>query len=546
MQLLSPGQFKQILNQARAKGLTMRRRLIAYLLLMAFALIMAALLLLSLFGVLNPARSNVARVLDHQLETSVAGIEHDVDRMAAYALALSGQLSALVEKYQQDNGVPLEALKNHPEELAALQTAAFPLVYTNLQLAPCSGAFYLLYTTVNDTLPDEYHNGLYLKYANLYAENTINNKVCLFRGAASVARENNVSLHSAWQYEIKVDTFAGVAETLRDAAADSAGTYLLTAVYALPDTWENARFLCAPILDAEGRGIGVCGFEISDLYFELAYQTVAMEPGYTAFALLDRTEEGYTGQVAGNRGGYAPPVIENFSARAKGEFVSFQSGELSFVGKAREIAIGASRHTVAVMLPEGQYQAYLRDGQRKATSILCIIAVIAVCATLWLSKKYVAPILKSLQQIKDVSMNSGSSRIPEIDDLFEFLAQKDREHEDELRLLENQKQDAENEYAKAQTQLARLVEKKSDEIDPESYGMFLSNLHTLTPREREIFALYLEGKTAKEIHILLGVNENTVKFHNKNIYSKLGVASRKQLLQYATLMKQQEEGSADQ
>ena len=76
--------------------------------------------------------------------------------------------------------------------------------------------------------------------------------------------------------------------------------------------------------------------------------------------------------------------------------------------------------------------------------------------------------------------------------------------------------------------------------------MFLSNLHTLTPREREIFALYLEGKTAKEIHILLGVNENTVKFHNKNIYSKLGVASRKQLLQYATLMKQQEEGSADQ
>ena len=106
MQLLSPGQFKQILNQARAKGLTMRRRLIAYLLLMAFALIMAALLLLSLFGVLNPARSNVARVLDHQLETSVAGIEHDADRMAAYALALSGQLSALVEKYQQDNGVP--------------------------------------------------------------------------------------------------------------------------------------------------------------------------------------------------------------------------------------------------------------------------------------------------------------------------------------------------------------------------------------------------------------------------------------------------------
>ena len=37
------------------------------------------------------------------------------------------------------------------------------------------------------------------------------------------------------------------------------------------------------------------------------------------------------------------------------------------------------------------------------------------------------------------------------------------------------------------------------------------------------------------------MSENTVKFHNKNIYSKLGISSRKQLLQYATLMREQEE-----
>ncbi|MFR3368181.1 MAG: hypothetical protein ACLTR4_13940 [Gallintestinimicrobium sp.] len=30
-----------------------------------------------------------------------------------------------------------------------------------------------------------------------------------------------------------------------------------------------------------------------------------------------------------------------------------------------------------------------------------------------------------------------------------------------------------------------------------------------------------------------------MKFHNKNIYNKLGVSSRKQLLRYATLMKHQ-------
>ena len=45
---------------------------------------------------------------------------------------------------------------------------------------------------------------------------------------------------------------------------------------------------------------------------------------------------------------------------------------------------------------------------------------------------------------------------------------------------------------------------------------------------------------AKEILAILGVTENTLKFHNKNIYNKLGVSSRKQLLRYATLLKQQE------
>ena len=32
-----------------------------------------------------------------------------------------------------------------------------------------------------------------------------------------------------------------------------------------------------------------------------------------------------------------------------------------------------------------------------------------------------------------------------------------------------------------------------------------------------------------------GIKENTLKYHNKNIYNKLGVSSRKQLLRFASL-----------
>lgn len=55
-------------------------------------------------------------------------------------------------------------------------------------------------------------------------------------------------------------------------------------------------------------------------------------------------------------------------------------------------------------------------------------------------------------------------------------------------------------------------------------------LSLLTPTERTIFDLYLEGRSTKEVMKALNITENTLKYHNKNIYGKLGVSSRKQLL----------------
>ena len=70
---------------------------------------------------------------------------------------------------------------------------------------------------------------------------------------------------------------------------------------------------------------------------------------------------------------------------------------------------------------------------------------------------------------------------------------------------------------------------------------FLSdNLHTLTPAEKTIYSLYLDGKGTREIMKELDITENTLKYHNKNIYSKLGVSSRKQLIEYAKAIKEVE------
>ncbi|MBQ9941495.1 MAG: helix-turn-helix transcriptional regulator, partial [Christensenellaceae bacterium] len=62
---------------------------------------------------------------------------------------------------------------------------------------------------------------------------------------------------------------------------------------------------------------------------------------------------------------------------------------------------------------------------------------------------------------------------------------------------------------------------------------FAAHLPSLTPTEKLIYDLYLEGKGTKDVLEALDIKENTLKYHNKNLYSKLGVSSRKQMLAIA-------------
>lgn len=77
-----------------------------------------------------------------------------------------------------------------------------------------------------------------------------------------------------------------------------------------------------------------------------------------------------------------------------------------------------------------------------------------------------------------------------------------------------------------------------DDEPIDEYQRFCDGIALLTVTERKIFDLYSSGKSTAETAEAMGIKENTLKFHNKNIYSKLGVTSRKQLIYYAGLDKQ--------
>ena len=83
-------------------------------------------------------------------------------------------------------------------------------------------------------------------------------------------------------------------------------------------------------------------------------------------------------------------------------------------------------------------------------------------------------------------------------------------------------------------------------MDPEDYAHFRRGIQELTATERRVFDYYLEGRTVKEITELMGVKESTIRFHNRNIYSALGVNSLKQLLRCAAILAQDEEAAGSE
>jgi DNA-binding NarL/FixJ family response regulator len=56
---------------------------------------------------------------------------------------------------------------------------------------------------------------------------------------------------------------------------------------------------------------------------------------------------------------------------------------------------------------------------------------------------------------------------------------------------------------------------------------------TLTPREREVFHLVTEGKTTKEVAVLLGISVKTADNHRTRIMDKLDVHNTAELVRYA-------------
>ena len=537
---------KAIITQFKTESISMRRRFYFFIM-SAIAIILCLILLLfNLFGIMNPTDRQIMEMLDTQLLSYTDDIRDDYNNVAAHTISFSEQLETSIQNYLTENNMTFEDLKNNPEALANLQNDLYEVVYLNMQLAPSSGAFYILDTTVNSHSDTPYYNGIYLKYINIYSENTVNNEISLYRGSYTTGKENNLTFHSGWQNEMQTDFFNNSNSLFADNPH-----YILSPTVEIPETWERARYVYVPIHDLKDNIIGICGFEVNDLYFQLSEEVSDEKLGQLIGALLDEEQGMYSGQFNSSRYNIANANIQTLE---KNNITIFDFHTEKCIGKTQTIQLGNNDYTVAIMLTENQYENLIRKNQVKTAGVIFFIVIFALIYCIFISKKYVSPLVKSLEQIKTNDGTRNNSKIREIDDLFAFLEEKDILYEKKLQDLEKSQMMAEEEakrtkaayekalaeYALAQSEIQHLSTEHKKEIVLEDYEFFLCNLSTLSPAEYKIYELYLSGKTAKEIVGILGITENTLKYHNKNIYSKLGISSRKQLLRFASLKQHQD------
>ena len=101
-------------------------------------------------------------------------------------------------------------------------------------------------------------------------------------------------------------------------------------------------------------------------------------------------------------------------------------------------------------------------------------------------------------------------------------------------VLENQKL----KEALYQKELEQVEKKDASE---EEASEFLNCLKTLTPTEKIVLEHYANGLTTAQTLEAMYITQNTLKYHNKNLYSKCYVSSRKELLEkYRRAMKLKE------
>lgn len=532
------------------KKLTLKRKLFGYMCILALllcALLVAGMLLIGHF---TGTKQRIAEALEFQTELFERQIDTYYDNLAVMSVQLSYNATAVLEEYLSENKIAFKELNGSETHIENLQEKLIDPIKHKLWEADCTGAFVMLEAQVNSKVKnaDTSRTGIYLQRNSLEATDT---RVLLYRGLAKTGKDHDCMPHRKWRLEFSTSLFPNYGELKSSAAFPLNQSYRITDVVLLPGTDQHVMLMTVPLLSKDGEFYGICGFELNEGYFKQIFaQPSELE---RAVLCISKSSESLilsesTTLSAGVLNEYYLEPRGSFASSSFGGGLTEYSGENeSYIGITKEICICPSTCTsaISVLIPKADYEYMLSADILRIIFLVIAFTFALLGLSMFFAKRYLQPIKNALDGIRKKEYSLDTAFSSEITDLFAYLAEQDKKAEEELERLNREKTDAVNaadelqsKYNEAAMQNERLAYSRKDEIDPFDFENFKNGLKTLTAKEREVFDFYMQGKTVKEIISLLGLQESTVRFHNKNIYSKWGVHSLKQLLRYAAVLQQ--------
>ena len=531
----------------KKKKTSMHRKLLLYMLTLVLVVVMFIAVGLFFIGQFSTTKEKYSNNLTFQNEFYTRQIEKFFDDLSMMSEMLANDSSAIIDDYLNEKGIHISALNDSQLYTEGVQEALFPKLKEELLKADASGAFIMLNATVNtgEANSDKSKTGLYFQRSTL---DRTDETLLLFRGSAELGRKNNIMPHRKWRLEFRTD-FSPQAGNFFNKTITKGKKSVLTDIFTLNGTSEKAMAFITPLFGTDGSYYGVCGFEISRNYFKDFFaQPTRLEQLTCTFSKTTKD-----GQIdcenifwAGVLGGYSLKPSGTLVPKEINDSLTELLGENTFVAAKSEVTICNTPYTLVVMQPKSEFDKTVAVNVTKIVLVCFLLVFSAVALCVIFSKKFVSPMIKSLEKIRMQEHARTKSDIIEIDDLFVYLAEQDKLRDFETENLKRQNEELAivtesqiSEIDKRQTEIDRLAYSRKNEIDPDNYEAFKIGLKELTKTEKNIFNLYLQGKSAKEIATILNIRESTLKFHNHNILEKLSVSSRKQMLRYATLLKQE-------
>lgn len=513
-------ELTKLTRTAKGQSVGMQRKLYLYWISMILTVFAVVILVLSLTGVFNSFNQKLNHALAVQHNNNKAELTNQIERLTAEGILASEETSKILQNllYMQD----VSSLNNDPAGLLKLEETVSMRLEMILKASSCNGVYFVVDATTNTSSEKAEHSraGVYLRYANLSKKDAVDQDTTLYRGMADVARENYMELHNRWNLEFDTDFIPGFETIMKQNYQRVADGCLWTEKMNLPDTWENLMMLTVPVLHNDGSVQGICGIELSNLYFRLSYPAYEYEYGnmVTLLAPVENQKVEISRGLAGCLDGTYLKESDTLEIEEGKLFNTYIGESGKYYGMQTPLNMkmqnGSTMYAITLIPSEDFDSAkMLNNTVWSVASLLLLISMLAMAFLL--SRNFVKPISDSLASIMEQSQEKiQSSGITEIDEVMGFLQEQAKLHE-------------------KQEQIELDLPLNMEELFQE----FVERVVTLTPTERTILQYYIDGYSIEEVADMACISINTAKKHNTNVNRKLCVKSREELALYIDLFR---------